>query len=138
VRARECSEFTKKGGAVAFDGSTGIVLGKAEIQIALAVSAGKSAEARGETVQQPGDLAELVSAKNGEFGFVRGPGWHRSMLPEGVGCGAKLAQALFFVLAYFVRFHFLFFMSSSKAADRSVRSTLCFAGGFAGGLHRPL
>src|SRR5580658_281523 len=76
------SEFAQKRGPVAFDRGTGIVLSEAEIEIALAIYAGRSAGARGKAVHQPRKLAQMLRAKNCEFRFGCGPGCHISILTE--------------------------------------------------------
>ena len=34
-------------------------------------------------MDQPGVLAQVARAKNGEFSFFRGPGWHVSIITDG-------------------------------------------------------
>ena len=85
--ARDGFNLAEKGGTVPFDGGAGIVLGEAEIEIALAVSAGKSARPRRKAMDEPGKLAEMPRAKDRKLGFVRGPGWHASMIKEGTYLG---------------------------------------------------
>jgi hypothetical protein len=75
----------EKASAVPLDGCPGIVLGEAEIEAALAVCRGGSADSRGKAVYEPRYLAEVERMKNRRFRFVWDPGWHKSMLPEGAG-----------------------------------------------------
>ena len=47
-------EFVQKGSSITLDCRFGVVFSEAEVERALAVSAGESAEARGKSVNQPG------------------------------------------------------------------------------------
>jgi hypothetical protein len=54
---RDGPNFAEKGRAVPFDGGANIVLGEAQIEIALAVRAGESAHPRREAMDKPGKPA---------------------------------------------------------------------------------
>jgi hypothetical protein len=41
-------------------------------------------------MQQPGLLAQVARAKDGGFSFVEGPGWHLSIITEGVRSNALI------------------------------------------------
>jgi hypothetical protein len=43
-------------------------------------------------MQQPGKFAEMFGAKNIEFSFGRGPGWHVSMLQQEAGGGPQASD----------------------------------------------
>src|ERR1700685_4558268 len=77
----------KKRSAVALDGGSRVIFGESQIEVALAVAAGGSACAGGESVHEPGELAKLAGAKDGEFRLDGGMGWHMSMLTEGMWSG---------------------------------------------------
>src|SRR5258708_28861734 len=66
----DCADFMQERSSIAFDGALGIILGEAEVQIALAVCARESAHARGKTMDQPGKFTQVLSAKNVEFGLL--------------------------------------------------------------------
>ena len=69
--------------AIALDGRACIVFGESQVEVAFAVDAGIPSDARGESMQQPGMLAQVACTKNGEFSFFWGPGWHVSMITDG-------------------------------------------------------
>src|ERR1700730_14183006 len=83
----------EKCSAIALDGGAGVVFSNPEIEVAFAVGAGRASYASGESVHEPGKLGQLAGAKDCEFGFDGGPGWHLSMLPEGMWSGHSLRQA---------------------------------------------
>ena len=64
VRAIHRSEFLKKSRTIARHRGLGVVFGETEVEIALAVSPRRSSEARGETVDQPGNSLEMLGPKN--------------------------------------------------------------------------
>jgi hypothetical protein len=76
------ADLPEKRGPVSFYRRPRVVFGEAEVEIAFAVGARGSSRARGKSMQQPGELVQVLCAENRKFGFVWGPGWHRSMLPE--------------------------------------------------------
>src|SRR5437879_6337142 len=81
------AEFPQKRCPVALYNGLYVVFGEAEVELALAIGAGESAAARGKAVYEPGKLAEMLGAKNGEAGSFAG--WfgslkcHTIMVPEG-------------------------------------------------------
>ena len=64
MRAIHSSELVKKSRTVAFHRGFGLVLGEAQIEIALAVGPGKTSRARGETLDQPGNSLEMSGLKD--------------------------------------------------------------------------
>ena len=83
----DCVDGMQKRSAVAFDGAPGVILGEAEVQIALPVGGGESSHSRGKTMDQPGKFAQVFGAENVEFDlgvcfFVGSPSRHGSMLQE--------------------------------------------------------
>jgi hypothetical protein len=76
------AEFTQERGAVAFDGSFGVVFGESEIERALAICGRESSHPCGKSVDEPGKFAEVAGAKNVEFRLLRNAIRHSHMLPE--------------------------------------------------------
>ena len=64
MRAIHRSEFLKKSRTIALHRGFGLVFGEAQIEITLAVGPRKSSQARGETVDQPGNSLEMLGLKN--------------------------------------------------------------------------
>src|ERR1700722_11444660 len=91
-------ESAQEGGAIAVNGDLGVVFGEAEVQISFGVGAGESAGARGEAVDQPRELFQILRAKDAEFrspaGWFGSLGWHRSMLQEATRRGRRARFAL--------------------------------------------
>src|ERR1700730_8121208 len=92
----------EKCSAIALDGGAGVVFSNPEIEVAFAVGAGRAAYASGESVHEPGKLGQLAGAKDCEFGFDGGPGWHMSMLTEGMWSGHSCPLHLVLVSLFFL------------------------------------
>jgi hypothetical protein len=62
-----CAEFTQKRGAVTLDGGFGIFLGEAKIERAASICPRESPPACGKSMDEPGELAQVLGAENIEF-----------------------------------------------------------------------
>ena len=87
ARGREGPNLALKGRSVLFDSGGGIVLRQSEVQLAFAVGARESANARREAVDEPRQRAQLRGAENIQAGLLancraRDPSRHSVMLQE--------------------------------------------------------
>ena len=76
------SDRPQKRRPVAFDSGPGIVFREAEIEVAFAIGAGKTARACGGSVYKPRQRIQMTRAKNVQLFFLGSPGQHMSMLTE--------------------------------------------------------
>ena len=78
------AQRTQEGSAITLNRRARILFGESQVEVTFAVGAGIASDPRGESVHQPGMLAQVARAKNGEFSFFRGPGWHVSIITDGL------------------------------------------------------
>ena len=80
--ARACTKFLQEGLAIALHCYARIVFSKAEIEIAFAIDAGRSADASRETMYQPWQLFELTRAQRRDCSFLGRNAEHRSIIKD--------------------------------------------------------
>ena len=65
---RRCrAQSSQEGSAIALDRRARILFGEPQVEVTFAVGARIASDSRGESMQQPGMLAQVARAKNGEF-----------------------------------------------------------------------
>jgi hypothetical protein len=77
------SEFFQKGGAIAFDRRSRILLGESKVESVSAVSTGVSSGSGAEAVNEPGNPSQGVTLENFDFCFLWGFCGHLDILAIG-------------------------------------------------------
>lgn len=78
------AELAQERRSVAFDGAAGIVFGESEVERVSPVSAGKSADSRAESVNQPWNASKGFRTKDVQSRFFGALSWHQNILTRAV------------------------------------------------------